>query len=46
MGKSRGGGVGITLGTGIDVAVYIAMSEVLDVVSKEAVMKDGRAHAT
>ena len=45
-GKNRGGEAGITLGTGIGVAVYIAMSEVLHIVSRKAVMNDGWSHAT
>ena len=44
--KSRGGEAGITLGTGIDVAVYIAMSVVLDVVSRETVTDGGRGSTT
>ena len=44
--ESRGGGAEITLGMGIDVAVYIAVSEVLGIVSREAVMNGGRSPAT
>ena len=44
--ESRGGGAGVTLGMGIDVAVYIAVPEVLDIVSREAVMNGGRSRAT
>ena len=44
--KSHDGGAGIMLGTGIDVAVYIAVSEVLDIVSREAVMNGDWSHAT
>ena len=44
--ESRGGGVGIPLGTGIDMAVYIAVFEVLDIVSRETVMNGGRSCAT
>ena len=44
--ESRGGGAEITLGTGIDVATYIAVSEVLDIVSREAVMNGSRCRTT
>ena len=44
--ESRGGETGVALRTGIDVAVYIAVSEVLDIVSREAVMNGGRSRAT
>ena len=44
--ESRGGGAGAALGMGIDVAVYIAVSEVLDIVSREAVMNGSRSRAT
>ena len=44
--ESRGGGAGVTLGMGIDVATYIAVSEVLDTVSRETVMNGGWSRAT
>ena len=44
--ESRGGEAGVALGMGIDVAVYIAMSEVLGIVSREAVMNGSRCCTT
>ena len=44
--ESRGGEAGVALGMGIDVAVYIAVSEVLDIVSREAVMNGSRSRTT
>ena len=44
--ESRGGEASVALGMGIDVAVYIAVSEVLGIVSREAVMNGSRSRAT
>ena len=44
--ESRGGEAGAALGMGIDVAVYIAVSEVLGIVSREAVMNGSRCCTT
>ena len=44
--ESRGGEAGVALGMGIDVAVYIAMSEVLGIVSREVVMNGSRCRTT
>ena len=44
--ESRGGEAGVALGTGIDVAVYIAVSEALGIVSRETVMKGNRCRTT
>ena len=46
MWESRGGEADVALGMGIDVAVYIAVSEVLGIVSREAVMNGSRSRAT
>ena len=44
--ESRGGQAGVALGTGIDVAVYIVAPEVLDIVSREAVVNGTWSRAT
>ena len=44
--ESRGGEAGAALGMGINVAVYIVVSEVLDVVSRETVMNGSRCRTT
>ena len=44
--ESRGGETGVALGTGIDLAMYIAVSEVLDIVSRAAVMNGDPSRTT
>ena len=44
--ESCGGEAGVAMGMGIDVAVYITVSEVLGIVSREAVMNGSRNRAT
>ena len=44
--KSHGSEAGVALGMGIDVAVYIAVSEVLGIVSREAIMNGSRSRTT
>ena len=44
--ENRGGEAGVAMGMGIDVAVYIAVSKVLGIVSREVVMNGSQSRAT